>query len=149
MPLFPSQGSVSNHCISFEYLYKKFFHFWKKRGMGGMPSLAPAHSRPAADQPWPAPRAAPPTAGWRWKWAPAQMRNLGELRARQCCRELNFKMSSIYYLWLARAAAWAVCRSGEHPAGLAAVVSLLPDHVQASASASLNLPVLCWETFSG
>lgn len=42
MPLFPSQASVSNYCIFFEYLYKKILHFWKKRGMGGMPSLAPA-----------------------------------------------------------------------------------------------------------
>lgn len=106
--------------------------------MGGMPSPAPAHSHPAADQPWPAPRAAPPTEGCGWKWAPAEMR-----RARQedhlpvgVAGELNFKMSSISCLLAARAAVWAACRSGEHPARLAAVVSLPPEHVQASASAS-------------
>lgn len=42
-----------------------------------MPSPAAAHGHPVADQPWPAPRATPPTAGQRWKWGPAETRNLG------------------------------------------------------------------------
>lgn len=139
----PLRVQYQTTAFRFNIHVKKFCQFWKKRSMGGMPSPAPARSHPAADQPWPAPRAAPPTAGWGWKWGPAEMRNLGGCEQDRdiTCQlsvagELNFKMSSIYCLLLARAAAWAVCRSGEHLAGLAAVVSRLPDHVQASASTS-------------